>query len=136
MAGIRLGYALCANERRIGKLRCAGSPWNVSALAEVAGVAALEDQVYECEVRALIGRERPQLAAALRELGFYVVAGAANFLLFQSAVSLVEPLAQRGIPLRSCANFERIDATWYRAAVRTGSENAQLIAALREVVSL
>ena len=72
----------------------------------------------------------------LRELGFYVVDGAANFLLFQSAVPLVEPLAQRGVLLRSCANFERIDATWYRAAVRTAAENAQLIAALREVVSL
>ena len=36
--------------------------------------------------------------------------------------------------VRSCANYPGLDAGWYRTAVRTPEENAQLLETLREVL--
>ena len=64
-----------------------------------------------------------------------VVPGEANYLLFRSETPLMEPLGQRGILLRCCGNYEGLDDTWYRAAVRTRAENRRLIGALEEVLT-
>ena len=37
MAGVRLGYALCADGALLERMRAAGQPWAVSALAQAAG---------------------------------------------------------------------------------------------------
>ena len=134
MAGVRLGYALCADTELLGRMRRAGQPWGVSSLAQAAGAAALKETDYVQQVRALIAAERPWLAEQLEQLGLQVVPGEANYLLFQSETPLMEPLGQRGILLRCCGNYEGLDATWYRAAVRTPGENRRLIAALEEVL--
>ena len=83
--------------------------------------------------RRLIG-SGPWLTKRLGTLGLRVVPGEANYLLFQSPVSLGEPLARRGILLRSCANYMGLDETWYRTAVRTRRQNQRLVEALEEIV--
>ena len=40
MAGVRLGYALCANTALLAKMQAAGQPWGVSSLAQAAAVKA------------------------------------------------------------------------------------------------
>ncbi|WP_300279749.1 histidinol-phosphate transaminase [uncultured Subdoligranulum sp.] len=134
MAGARLGYALCADSRLLGKLYQTGSPWSVSSLAQAAGCAALQEKAYVQRVRALIQVQRPLMSKGLQALGLRVVLGEANYLLFQCAVPLVAPLRERGILLRSCGNYPGLDDTWYRTAVRTESENCCLLAALREIL--
>lgn len=134
MAGVRLGYCLCGDAGLLAALRAAGQPWAVSSLAQAAGLAALRETAYVDRVRALLALERPRLAAALEGLGLRVVPGEANYLLFQCQTPLLPPLRQRGILLRSCANYENLDGSWYRAAVRTRAENDTLIAALGEVL--
>ena len=84
--------------------------------------------------RALTARERPRLAAALERLGFRVVPGEANYLLFSSPVPLLEPLRRRGILLRGCANYRGLGPEWYRTAVRTEEENRRLREALEEIM--
>lgn len=135
MAGVRLGYALCADGKFLKAMRRAGPPWSVSQLAQEAGLAALREDDYVNRLRALTARERPRLYASLRDLGLHVVPGEANFLLFQSEVALGAPLRERGVLIRSCADFYGLDETWYRAAVRTGEENDRLLAALKEVLA-
>lgn len=134
MAGVRLGYVLCADEALLEAMRAAGQPWAVSSLAQAAGVAALEQSEYVARVRALIAEQRPALIDALRALGLRVVEGRANYLLFRADAALGDKLKLKGIVLRSCANYEGLDSSWYRTAVRTGEENAQLIAAIREAL--
>ena len=134
MAGVRLGYALCADEDLLDRLRRAGQPWAVSTPAQEAGLATLRETAYVEQVRALIARERPRLAAGLRELGCRVVEGEANYLLFRCEKPLIDPLRRRGILLRSCGNYAGLDDGWYRTAVRTGPENDRLLAALEEVL--
>ena len=134
MAGVRLGYCLCADGALLDAMRCSGQPWAVSTLAQAAGIAALKETDYVARVRALIQRERPFLAEGLKTLGLRVIPGEANYLLFRSGRPLVEPLRRRGILLRSCGNYPGLDESWYRTAVRTRTENERLLTALGEVL--
>lgn len=134
MAGVRLGYALCANTALLAKMQAAGQPWGVSSLAQAAGAAALRETAYADAVRALIADQRPKLAAGLRALGLQVIEGRANYLLFRAPETLGAALQQRGVCLRSCGNYPGLSAGWYRTAVRTAPENEQLLQTMREVL--
>lgn len=134
MAGVRLGYCLCSDSRFLEKVSRSGQPWAVSTLAQAAGIAALQEQKSVEAVRALTARERPWLQAELSALGFPVIPGEANYLLFSSPVPLLEPLRRRGILLRGCGNYRGLGDEWYRTAVRTHEENQRLISTLKEVL--
>ena len=134
MAGVRLGYALSADESRLARMRAAGQPWAVSSLAQAAGIAALDETEYVAKVRALIEAQRPVLADGLRALGLRVIEGRANYLLFRAPEALGEALRRKGAALRSCGNYPGLDASWYRTAVRTENENRQLLALLAETL--
>ena len=135
MAGVRLGYALSADTALLDAMQHTGQPWAVSSLAQAAGLAALDETAYVEQVRALIAAQRPVLVSGLRALGLRVVDGRANYLLFQGPETLGETLRQKGVVLRSCANYPGLDGSWYRTAVRTAAENEQLLQALSEVFS-
>ena len=135
MAGVRLGYGLCADATLLERMRRAGQPWAVSSLAQAAGLAALTQRDYVRQVRALIETERPYLLAGLRALGLRVIEGRANYLLFRADETLGERLEARGALIRRCGNYPGLDDTWYRTAVRTRRENDALLAALREVLA-
>lgn len=133
MAGLRLGYGLCADKELLQKMSAAAPPWTVSTPAQAAGVAALKDAAFLAENRALIRAERPRLEEELRKLGFWVCPSQVNYILFRGDVGLTEQLRARGVAIRDCANFEGLTSGWYRVAVRQYEENEQLIAAIRSV---
>lgn len=134
MAGVRLGYALSADAELLARMQAAGQPWAVSGLAQAAGIAALDETEYVAQVRALIETQRPVLADGLRALGLRVIEGRANYLLFRAPEALGAALRHKGAVLRSCGNYPGLDAGWYRTAVRTETENRQLLALLAETL--
>lgn len=134
LAGLRLGYVLCADEGLLDRMRVAGQTWAVSTPAQIAGLACFADEGYLTTSRELIERERAYLIDELRSLGLRVVGGQANYLLFRSYAELRRDLWERGLLVRSCANFLGLGDEWYRIAVRTHQENERLVAALREVL--
>lgn len=131
MAGLRLGYGLSADETLLRKMSAAVPPWNVSTLAQAAGVAALGDAEFLERNRAVIRAERPRLEERLRELGFWVCPSQANYILFRGEAGLADRLRERGAAIRDCANFEGLGPGWYRAAVRLREENDALLDAMR-----
>lgn len=135
MAGLRLGYALCADTQLAEKLRSSGPPWAVSGIAQAAGIQALCEINYVNQLRDLITAERRRMTAALEALGLCVIPGEANFLLFQSAdTELAEKLRQHGVLIRDCSNFAGLKTGWYRTAIRTTAENDALLKELGEVL--
>lgn len=134
MAGVRLGYCMSANRSILEMIRLSGQPWPVSKLASDAGIAALEDTEYVKRVRKTVSAQRPLLKAGLEKMGLRVIPGEANYLLFQSHRPLTDALKDRGILIRSCSNFDGLDESWYRTAVRTQEDNQRLLTALREVL--
>lgn len=82
MAGVRLGYCLCSSEEVVGRLRAAGPPWNVSSLAQAAGIAALDAPEHAARGVKIVQVERPWMKEQLQRLGIRQVYGEANYLLF------------------------------------------------------
>ena len=58
MPGLRLGYVLTADEETAGRLEAVLPPWNVSAPAQMAGCAALEEEVFVRESREFLLKEK------------------------------------------------------------------------------
>ena len=133
IAGLRLGYGICSDADFLGRVRAAGQPWAVSTPAQVAGVAALSVEGWAKQTRAYVDAERERLASGLHSLGLRVIDGKANYLMFQCRGDLYEPLLQRGFLIRRCENYQGLDSSWFRIAVRTASENEAFMQALADV---
>ncbi len=136
MAGLRLGYCLCADQSLLSSLRQAAQPWAVSTVAQAAGIAALRETDYVDAVRALVRVERAHLSDGLRALGCKVYPACANYVFFRSDdARLCEKLRARGVLLRSCANYRGLGPGYYRAAVRLHDENRRFLEAVRAALA-
>ena len=135
MAGIRLGYAVCGSSHIAEMIQQSGQFWSLSALAQEAGIAALDETDYVRKTVRYITEERRFLAAALAKIGVKVYSGTANFLLFKSRTGLAEELLSQGVLIRDCTNFSGLTEGFYRVAVRTHEENIRLITALRRCLN-
>ncbi|HWR03569.1 MAG TPA: cobyric acid synthase [Humidesulfovibrio sp.] len=134
--GLRLGLCFASPENA-ARLRRRLPPWNVSILAQKVGARCLRDVDYRSRTIAEVARLREALTAELREIpGLRVFPGQANFLLCRldrvgmSAQPLFERLLSEGLAIRLCKNFEGLDDSYFRIAVRTGEQNAKLVDAL------
>ncbi|MGP0628532.1 threonine-phosphate decarboxylase CobD [Nitrospina sp. 32_T5] len=139
LAGLRLGFAVLFPERA-RMLSGLQPPWSVNHLAQAAGVAALMDKTFAKEARQFIRKQRRHLFQGLESLPLVEpFLGNANFILFRladvteaSALELYYRLLGKGILIRSCANFEGLDASYFRVSVRLSHENGMLVAGLKE----
>lgn len=131
MAGIRLGYCLCANQELLEKMEQAAQPWAVSGLAQAAGIAALKETDYRNRLQMHNTAERECMKTALSDAGCKFVQGEANYLLFwHERIDLATRLASEGILLRACTDYEGLNEHWYRVAVLEREDNIRLIEAL------
>lgn len=136
MAGLRLGYAVCADTELLQKMEAQGQPWRVSVPAQEAGLAALRCKRYAGKLANETRRQRAALQKALEAMGLTVIPSDANFLLFQGPKGLQERLLKKGILIRGCADYEGLDDTWYRVAVKDRRANGRLIRAMETVPGL
>ena len=134
MAGVRLGYAVCRNSGLLRDLSRVSQPWNVSTVAQAAGLAALSCTDWTQRARELVAKEKAYLVRELTDLGISVLEGDANYLLLSDAPGLYEKLLRRRILIRDCSNYHGLSEGDCRIAVRTHKENTALIAAIREVL--
>lgn len=131
LAGLRLGYLLAAPEV-LAAVRRLQPEWSVSAAAQAAGIAALDDEEHVARGRAAVAEGKAYLLEALAQLGLPVHAGAANFILVRTgeATSLRAALLRRGIAVRDCTSFGLPD--YIRIGVRLVPECKRLVAALEQ----
>jgi threonine-phosphate decarboxylase len=135
MAGLRLGYMMTNSVPAMEAAREYAQPWSVSAPAQAAGISALNLTGRMDETRKLITRERQFLKDSLLNLGIKVYPSDANFLLFKTEAPLRDKLIEKGILVRSCANYEGLDEKFTRICVSGREENERLIAAIKEVLN-
>ena len=109
-------------------------PWNVSSLAQAAGIAALKEETFLQKTKELIQTERPWLKNRLESFGFRVCPSEVNYLLFRGPTDLHRKLKEKGIAIRNCDNYPGLCSGWYRVAVRRHEENEALIAAIGSIV--
>lgn len=141
LAGLRLGYTV-ANSAIISKLAELKPPWSVNQLAQRAGITALKDTDYPHKTRQLVKQQREFLLGELSgERQFKPYPTAANYLLvklidsYLTSGQLRDVLIDKGYLIRDCANFNGLDNSFIRLAVRKPEENRGLIEAIRECFS-
>ena len=133
MAGVRLGYGLCGNKRLLEKIEGVCQPWNVSSMAQAAGLAALQEREYVEKGRQVTFQELAYLKEELAALGYLVYPSQANYVFFTGPADLYEKLEQKKILIRDCSNYTGLSKGYYRVAVKKHEENQQLIRALKEI---
>lgn len=134
MAGLRLGYCLCKNTPLLERMVQCGQPWGVSVPAQVAGLAALKDHDYLEQSRVLLREEKKYLLSSLQKLDIRPIGSQANYIFFQLTDSddVSSFLEEKGILIRSCANYPGLSNEYYRIAIKSHADNEKLIAALTE----
>ena len=134
--GVRLGYCLSSDSSLIEKLYTSGQDWNVSLLAQAAGIAALDETEYIRESKKLIAEERAYLITQLRLIGLTVFEGTANYLLIKSPHDFPWPekLKEHDILIRDCSNYHGLTKGYYRFAVKTRKDNRRLVKIMKEYV--
>ncbi len=131
MPGLRLGYLIASEEVR-DRVAAHIPEWNLSILAQLAGVACMEEQQYLLESREFIRRERPWRREKLRELGIETYDSAANFLFMITDKPIFDILFHDRILIRDCDNFRGLTKGSYRIAMRGHDDNQELIRVLRD----
>jgi adenosylcobyric acid synthase len=138
--GLRLGFGI-AQAGLASQVRGRILPWSVNTLAQAAGSICLADEEYGHRVREYVTAQRQRLAERLNRLPqLKVFPGAANYLLVQllgtaiTAHRLAEQFLAQGIAIRVCDNFQGLDASFFRIAVRQEDENERLCGALEDIL--
>jgi threonine-phosphate decarboxylase len=135
MAGVRLGYCMSKNTRLLDDMRNAGQPWAVSYLAQAAGIAALREEDYVKEARAVIQAEKKYLFHELGKLGVKTFGGEANYIFFYTDIpDFVGRIRATGILVRDCGNYAGLKNGYCRIAVRPHGENVRLIDAMTQII--
>lgn len=133
MAGVRLGYCLTSDSNLLARMSHTVQPWNVSSLAQAAGVAALQEREFLKRTKDLIVTERKYLKSELARIGFEVCDSEVNYLLFKGPEDLHTVLRKEKIAVRNCDNYDGLGPGWYRIAVRLHEENEELIHTIKAI---
>jgi histidinol-phosphate aminotransferase len=135
LAALRLGW-LYASEEVVGVIDRIRGPFNVGRTAQLAGVAALEDEDHQERSRAHNDTWLPWLATEIDRLGLRVHPSAGNFLLIgfpgqgeKSAVAASTALERDGILCRPMAAYGLPHCL--RLSVGLDDENRAAVAALK-----
>jgi len=108
-------------------------PWNVSSLAQKAGVAALSADNYIRDCGRKIKEAKELLVKDLQSLGLATVPSQTNFFLVKvgRATELKQALLKKGILVRDCSSFGLPE--YIRIAPRTIDECRKLVKAIKSV---
>lgn len=106
LAGLRIGYVLGYRDA-IAALRSVQAPWTVTAAAEAAAIAAIEDGAHLAESMRRLEEARRFLQDGLRALGLEPLPSAVHFCLVRvgDAAAWRRALLRRRCAVRDCSSF-------------------------------
>ncbi len=134
LAGIRLGYGVM-NPKLTGYLNRTRMPFNLTTLAQAAGIAALDDVEHLRTTRETTHRGLRYLEKELRALGLDVPSSHANFVFVQlgrPSQPVYEALLRKAIITRPVPGSGWPNALRISAGLQ--SQNERLVQALAEVL--
>lgn len=134
LAGIRLGFGIGDPDILAPMLKIK-EPFAVNALAQVAGIAALEDEEYRMASVAANHAGRQFLYREFERLGIFYVRSHANFVLARvgpQADRIFRELLGIGVIVRPCKGYALPE--FLRITVGDGAQNARMIESLSVVM--
>jgi histidinol-phosphate aminotransferase len=127
LAGLRLGYGIMPAWLKVEYMK-AVTPFNVSAPAVAAGIAALSDKEHLRASQQMVIDGRKYLQA---NLPFKVYESQANFILVDvaphSANDVCDHLLRRGVIVRDCTSFRDAGNSLIRVTVGTKEQNERVV---------
>ncbi|MCC6169852.1 MAG: aminotransferase class I/II-fold pyridoxal phosphate-dependent enzyme [Caldilineaceae bacterium] len=131
LGGLRLGYVAGA-PALIGPLQQAQSPWNTNSLAQLAGIACMDQLNWRKTTLAQLRADCAALRRELQAAGFTPRPTTVNYFLMPVAdpARLRAVLLQRRIVIRDCTSFGL--PSYVRIATQQPDANRRLVAALVE----
>lgn len=133
LTGLRVGYAVVP-PTLLDEIKRHKEPWSVNTLAQVSGIAALNDISYRDETYKLIRNEKKTLEDGFSLLNIQYYPSAANYYLIKllQAQRIISSLRGKGILLRDCSDFIGLDGTYVRVAVKSNRDNMRLLKELAQ----
>lgn len=138
LAGIRIGYSIaCANITAIiNRLK---QPFNVNRLAQIAAIAALDDQEYIKKLVAINNSERAKICEHLDKLQINYIMPAANFITIntnnaKNSELIYNRLLDNGIIIRPLNNYGLNN--YLRITIGNIEENQYLLTNLSKLADL
>lgn len=131
LPALRLGWAY-APAHIIDVMNRVRSPFNVSAPALAAGIAAMEDTAFIAEMRYKNNAERTRVTTTIAAMGWEIVESHTNFLLIRfkdAAPRMLAHLAKNGLIVRDVVSYGLPE--YLRISIGTEEENDLLLAAVK-----
>ncbi len=135
LAGLRVGYAICATENMAKYLNKIRLPFNVNRLAQKAAVAALNDQNHLEKTLTWNNQARTILFNQLEELGLNPIPSHGNFIFFstaKSSVDIAEQLLGQGVIIKPW--LEDGYKNYLRVSIGSEEENQHFITSLTAIL--
>jgi histidinol-phosphate aminotransferase len=134
LAGLRVGYAV-GDADAVSLMNRIRQPFNVNSLAQVAALAAIEDETHVLECVRMNEAGKAYLYEEFKTLGVKYVPSRANFILVdvgRNAADIYQKLLHEGVIVRPMTSFGM--ETALRITIGTPDENRRLIKGLRAVL--
>ncbi len=141
LAGLRLGYAVSHNPKLISAINLSKPAWNVNALAQVAGLAALADESHQQHTLLALKQSATAFVNDLTAVGFAPIPSTTHFFLLpitdnvlsvHSGSEFRSILLKYGILVRDCTSFGL--PSFVRIATRRPNENKQLLEKVQNLI--
>ncbi|MEK1939064.1 MAG: histidinol-phosphate transaminase [Pseudomonas sp.] len=135
LAALRVGYGV-SSPAIADVLNRVRQPFNVNSLAQAAACAALADEQYLADSRALNDAGMQQLEQGFRELGLSWIASKGNFIAVdvgREGLPVYQGLLREGVIVRPVANYGM--PNFLRVTIGTAAENTRFLIALTKVLA-
>ncbi|MGH7233591.1 MAG: histidinol-phosphate transaminase [Nitrospiraceae bacterium] len=130
LAGLRIGYGLTTPDI-VEYLNRVRPPFNANSLAQLAALAALEDEEHVAQSRSMNHAEMDVMRAGLHALGLQPLPSEANFLYFDAGRDggeVFQALLRQGVIVR------HIHGRMLRVTIGLPDENRQFLQALKRIL--
>ena len=133
--GLRLGYGISFDEELMNKLQAEKEPWSVNTFANLAGLVMLDDKDYIKKSEKWVAEEKKFLYKELsKNKNLKVYKSECNFLLIKllttTSQEIQARLLEKNILVRDASNFQFLDESYIRVAVKDREKNLKLIESL------
>jgi histidinol-phosphate aminotransferase len=130
LAGLRVGYGV-ADPELAGYLERTRHPFNLNSLAQVAALAALDDEEHVRRSRDLVREGIAYLERELGAMGIEMTPSQANFVLVRAGGGVYDALLHEGVIVRPMGGFGLPEHV--RVTIGLPEENERLVKALRRL---
>lgn len=133
LAGIRVGYGI-APERICTLLHKARAPFNLNELAQVAALAALDDEEHLSQTLDCNRKGMEFYEEAFKELNLPWIPSQGNFILVQvgKGKEVFQAMLAKGVIIRAQDSYQLPE--WVRITIGTPKENERCLQVLKEVL--